>query len=160
MKYYSGIGSRQTPQNILVLMKSIALKLYEEDYVLNSGGAQGADKAFQSGAEDCVIYLKGSATPEAIKVAMDHHPAPQNCNDYVRKLHGRNAMIVLGSDLKTPVDFVICWTYKGNFQGGTALGMRIAEAYSIPVFNLAFDDVSEQWHKYIDDEITIGSILI
>jgi hypothetical protein len=48
-------------------------------------------------------------------------------------------MIILGHDLDTPVEFVICWTYKGNLKGGTALGMKIAAAHGIPIYNLAHE---------------------
>lgn len=50
MKYYSGIGSRSTPKDILKLMEDIAFKLAQKGYILRSGAAGGADTAFQSGA--------------------------------------------------------------------------------------------------------------
>jgi len=160
MNYYAGIGSRQSPNDILKLMSEIASKLANEQWILRSGGAKGADKAFESWAGELKeIYRPKHTTPEAMKLAMEHHPAPQHCNDYVRKLHGRNAIIVLGLDLITPVKFVACWTYKGNLQGGTALGMRIAEANNIPVFNLAFDDKRDLFEQYISGKKSIDEII-
>lgn len=168
MRYYAGIGSRETPEDVCRLMDQIAHELVNEwpFWMLRSGGAKGADKAFERGTEGTFhIYKAKDATEKAIEIAMQHHPAPHNCNEYVRKLHGRNAMIVLGPDLKTPVEFVICWTYKGNKQGGTALGMRIAEAHGIPVFNLAFDRVRDLFERYAgekaltNDALTIDEIL-
>lgn len=50
MKYYTGIGSRQTPKDILKLMEDIAFKLAMKGYILRSGAAGGADTAFQDGA--------------------------------------------------------------------------------------------------------------
>lgn len=50
MKYYTGIGSRQTPEDILKLMEDIAFKLAMKGYILRSGAAGGADTAFQDGA--------------------------------------------------------------------------------------------------------------
>lgn len=50
MKYYTGIGSRETPRDILKLMEDIAYKLAHQGYILRSGAASGADTAFQSGA--------------------------------------------------------------------------------------------------------------
>lgn len=50
--YYTGIGSRETPDNILVLMSEIAAKLASNHFVLRSGGAKGADTAFENGATD------------------------------------------------------------------------------------------------------------
>ena len=51
MKYYTGIGSRQTPKDILKLMEDIAFKLAQKGYILRSGAAGGADTAFEDGAK-------------------------------------------------------------------------------------------------------------
>lgn len=49
MKTYTGIGSRETPYEIQDLMKRIAFKLAENGWLLRSGGAEGADTAFENG---------------------------------------------------------------------------------------------------------------
>jgi hypothetical protein len=49
-------------------------------------------------------------------------------------------MIILGKRLNDPVSLVICWTEGGKPKGGTAQGIRIAEHYGIPVFNLGIRD--------------------
>ena len=49
-KYYSGIGSRNTPPDIKDLMKVIAEKLAEKGFTLRSGSSPGADIAFEKGA--------------------------------------------------------------------------------------------------------------
>ena len=41
MKFYSGIGSRETPQDIMELMTSIAAQLARQHWTLRSGGADG-----------------------------------------------------------------------------------------------------------------------
>lgn len=135
--FYSGIGSRQTPEDILNVMKYVATELSKKDYILRSGGAKGADSAFEAGAKSSVILRAKDATEKAIKLASEFHPAWDKCNDYVRKLHGRNAMIILGENLSIPSDFVICWTPEARVQGGTGLGINIALANNIPVYNLA-----------------------
>lgn len=137
-KRYAGIGSRETPDDILLYMRGIASKLYDLGYELRSGGAIGADSAFESGAhpDKCEIFRASDATEAGKVLAAKFHPAWDRCNDYARCLHGRNSMIILGQNLDTPVDFVICWTSNGKAKGGTGLGIRIAEAYNIPVFNL------------------------
>jgi predicted Rossmann fold nucleotide-binding protein DprA/Smf involved in DNA uptake len=48
-KPYAGIGSRRTPSEILELMKEIGSKLEIEGWLLRSGGAPGADQAFEAG---------------------------------------------------------------------------------------------------------------
>lgn len=63
MKIYTGIGSRNTPPDILDIMFRLAGKLASEGYVLRSGGAQGADDAFEQGAADSTeIYYAYDAT--------------------------------------------------------------------------------------------------
>lgn len=136
-KLYAGIGSRKTPDNIMRIMTKIAKKLNSQGYILRSGGAQGADSAFESGANNLKeIFMARDAIPEAIKLASKFHPAWHKCNDYARKLHGRNAMIILGKDLITPVEFTVCYTPGGKVVGGTGLGLRICAHYNIEIKNL------------------------
>ena len=49
MKYYAGIGARKTPKYVIKLMEKIGKKLAEDGWVLRSGGAEGADAAFERG---------------------------------------------------------------------------------------------------------------
>lgn len=140
MKYYAGIGSRNTPENILGVMKALACRLATSGYILRSGMARGADSAFERGCESVYglreLFGPLDATPEAIALAARFHPRWSLCEPYVRSLHGRNSMIVLGRDLDTPVSFVVCWTNDGTDIGGTGLAMRIAAKYNIRVINL------------------------
>jgi len=48
------------------------------------------------------------------------------CSDYAKKLHGRNVKQVLGDDLKTPSDFLLCWTKEGKDVGGTRTAIVLA----------------------------------
>ena len=48
-KFYAGIGSRETPEHIQSIMTEIATLLERRRYVLRSGGAEGADLAFENG---------------------------------------------------------------------------------------------------------------
>jgi len=153
MKYYAGIGSRRrTPNYIFNLMTATASKLETLCYTLRSGAAQGADKHFEAGVVDDrnkEIFRPKDATIEAIRMAAMHHPYWDHCDVYARKLHGRNSMIIMGKNLKTPVSFVICFTPDGKHSGGTGLGMNIAETYKIPIFNLYFTDVRKRFEKFV-----------
>lgn len=161
MKYYTGIGSRQTPENVLALMVDIAIYFNDKGYILRSGGASGADSAFETGAGDKKeIFLpwKGfnksknkfiEIPGEAYNIARKFHPAWDRLKDPVRKLHARNVMQVLGRDLQTPSKLIVCWTKKGQMIGGTAQALRIAEAYKIPIFNLAFEEICKQFEEKI-----------
>lgn len=138
--YYAGIGSRQTPDLILENMKAIASYLETSNYILRSGGAIGADKAFESGVQQPhmkEIFYAEQATPDSIALASRYHPNWSACNAYVRKLHARNGLILLGNNLRTPVQFIVCWTPDGAITGGTGQALRLAIDYKIPIFNLA-----------------------
>ena len=152
MKKYAGIGSRETPTEILHTMQSLAFKLAKDGWCLRSGGARGADTAFEHGANARVIFEAHHATSTAIQLASEFHPAWHKCNEYARKLHGRNSMILLGQNLDDPVKFVVCWTKDGKPSGGTGLGIRIANHYSIPVRNLYFKEVRDSVISYINSE--------
>jgi len=155
-RYYAGIGSRLTPAFIQNLMSELARMLEEKEWILRSGGAQGADTAFFKGIENHLntdIWRPEDATEEAIELTSKYHPTWDRCNDYAKKLHGRNAHIILGKDLKTPVECVICWTKNGQASGGTGQGIRIAQAHSIPVFNLKSQTTVIQMQQKLKDNL-------
>ena len=150
---YAGIGARATPATVLADMETIAGWLARTGWHLSSGGADGADSAFATGAPagqrtvwlpwrgynghraaDCRV-LSAAAMAACIEIAAPLHPAWDRCSPAVRKLHARNAA-VLGLTLDRPVDAVVCWTAGGRHEGGTGMGIRIAQARGIPVLNL------------------------
>ena len=77
---------------------------------------------------------------ETERIASEVHPAWDKCNELARGMHSRNCHQILGYDLQSPVDAVVCWTPDGNVVGGTATAIRIALKYNIPVFNLGVKD--------------------
>ena len=73
----------------------------------------------------------------SMEIAAPLHPAWDRCSPAVRKLHARNAaVLLLGETLDRPVDAVVCWSEGGAVTGGTGMAIRIAEARGIPVLNL------------------------
>ena len=151
MKYYAGIGSRKTPPHILDLMTHVAKYMSNLDWVLRSGAAEGADTAFENGAGGLKeIFTANSHIPqEAMDTVERYHPAPDYLTPYVKKLMARNAMQIFGSNMNTPVSFVICWTPDGangtskpttRVSGGTGQAIRIAAANNIDVLNLADEE--------------------
>ena len=145
---YAGIGSRQTPPEILAKMTSMAEEAEKQGHILHSGGAKGADTAFSNGVKS--IYNKRIFTVSsldrciskqlALDIAKIHHPAWDRCSDYARLLHARNALIVLGINLNQPVEYIICWTPGGATTGGTGTALRMARTYNIPIINLAISE--------------------
>lgn len=163
--HYAGIGSRETPQDIMDLMTKIAKKLASMSIILRSGGANGADTAFANGVKndwDKQIFLPwvgfnnatgvflGSKMEDAEKIAKQYHPRWNKCSKAAKALLTRNTFQILGADLKTPSDFVICWTADGRASGGTGQALRIAKAYDIPIFNLKKEEHRAQLEKFVE----------
>lgn len=144
MKFYTGIGSRKTPESILNTMTEIAQYFENNNFILRSGGAIGADTAFELGSKNKEIFKPEQCNDEALLLASKFHPKWNSLSDYVKKLHGRNAFQVLGINLNTPSKFVICWTPDGCIShkqrsiktGGTGTAISIADYYKIPIYNL------------------------
>lgn len=163
MKTFTGIGSRSTPVDVLKAMSAIARKLVGlHGYVVRSGGARGADQSFAEGSwaggKPPRLYLPWPEyeqkafgdrrewpglkrpTNEAMEIAERWHPKWDDLAPSERLFHGRNTHCVLGEDCESPSRFLICWTPEGQIRGGTAQGIRIAEAYEVPVYNLAIEE--------------------
>ena len=164
-KYYTMIGSRNTPQDDMQILSQMAEDLASLGYIGRSGGAVGADQAMEDGIRRKdrdlqEIYLpwsgfKGKKPPtigmidtqslpnyqQAQQIASETHPAWRNCNRTARAFHTRNVYQILGLDLDTPSTIVICYAEpsgdKGYVKGGTATAVKIAIDRGIPVLNLA-----------------------
>lgn len=137
---YAGIGSRETPGDILEIMKWMGRWFSRQKYTLRSGRAKGADKAFEHGEiygrKEIFLARHSEDHPEWYTHAMKYHPAWDRCSPWAMDLHARNSAIVLGENLDTPVDFIVCWTKDGKASGGTGQALRIAEDLEIPIYNL------------------------
>lgn len=137
--YYTGVGSRDTPKEIGVIISKISSFLERKGFILRTGDAIGADFFFRKGIKNKEVYIAKDSTKEAEEMASLIHPAWNNCNEYARKLHGRNCFQVLGRDFKSPSEFIVCWTKNGKISGGTATAINLALKNNIPVFNLGKD---------------------
>ncbi|EHP9878057.1 hypothetical protein KQM40_004276 [Escherichia coli] len=51
MRYYTGVGSRETPPEVISVMEDAAFRLAGLGFTLRSGKAEGADAAFQRGMQ-------------------------------------------------------------------------------------------------------------
>jgi hypothetical protein len=141
LESYTGFGSRRTPCHRFPLLREIASELEALGYVLRSGGADGADIAFESGVKSLdakqIFYPDGSVPCAAFDLAEQHHPAWSRCSAYARRCHARNCMQVLGAELNDPSAFGVCWTPGAREVGGSAQAMRIARAFDVQVYNVA-----------------------
>lgn len=140
-EFYTGVGSRKTPPDVLALMTKIARYLRDKGWTLRSGAAGGADSAFEEGARDAAEiylpwpgfngrgYLDHEDDPEqvpdlflnptrlALAEAPKYHPAWGSLTQGARKLHARNLHQVLGRELNSPSAFLLCWTPDGAERG-------------------------------------------
>ena len=124
---YAGVGSRRTPPEVLAAMADIAQTLGDAGTALSTGGADGADKAFETGAlrTDAPItvhtpwpgyngYRPGRdpetdidiVHPESAEtidghsyadLAREHHPYWNRCGRGARALFVRNVSILAGA---------------------------------------------------------------
>lgn len=149
---YSGIGSRETPEHILNIMSKIGKSFAEKGLLLRSGGAIGADTAFERGCDvvkgkkeifyatnNKGIIVSENIMQQALVLAGQIHPAWDRCSDYAKRLHARNGMQILGRELNEPTNFVVCWTKDGGPTGGTGQAIRLAMSRDIKIYNLYFD---------------------
>ena len=163
MKYYAGIGSRETPDDILTIFEQAGTYLAKKDFVLRSGGAKGADQSFKANGRK-EIYLpwykfENSKSnlivkdPKAFEIAKQFHPYWHNLSQGAMKLQARNSHQVLGQDLETPSTFIICWTKNGKGKGGTGQAIRIAKHYNIPIFDAGkynnIDTIKSELRKFL-----------
>lgn len=153
-------------------LSRLARQLELGGWVLRSGGADGADSAFEAGIESRAkeIYLpwanfngksgilaNKAQWDEAERLASAVHPAWSFLKPAVRKLHARNTFQILGLDLATPSAFVLCWTPDGAENetqrtaktGGTGTAIVLAHRHGIPVINFANPGALERFAQVV-----------
>ena len=163
MKSYAGIGSRVTPEVIMDDMEQFAF-IASKYLILRSGSAPGADSAFEKGCSKgggaMEIFLpwknfSGNTSTyfepskDAFEIASGIIPHFKYVSRPVKLLFARNMHQILGENLDTPVDFVLCWTedgaeteeqYSPKTTGGTGVAIVLASKLDIPVYNLCTPD--------------------
>jgi hypothetical protein len=168
---YAGIGSRRTPSPALTAMRATSERLSAIGYTMRSGHATGADSAFEVASQKSEIYLPWSTfennrpvigtyvqdhpTAAAMQLASRLHPAWKRLDRGPRALHARNMHQILGQDLQSPVDFVVCYTPDGSLTGhgpdtgGTATALRLAYRNNIPVLNIKRPEHAAELAAYL-----------
>ena len=178
---YAGIGSRETPSDILKLMTNEAKYLESLGYTLQTGYTfgekeEGADKAFSDGTNNKVLFgpdgIKSYSNNKVYKYDYDPlitnrttiigesiHPAWDALQDGGKKLMARNTNQVFGEELDEPVDFVLFYALPGKKSirpaGGTGQAVEMARLKGIPTINMADVNWKEQLEKVLNDD---GSI--
>jgi hypothetical protein len=168
---------------MLEAIESLAERLARLGWLLRSGGSPGADQAFYRGARAgggrVELYLPWpgfeepswrDARPREVSVldrptcaayalAARFHPDWGRLDERAHDLFARDGHEVLGADLKSPVEMVVCWTADGSLDGavaggdGTRQALRIAHGRGITVYNLARSEHLRHLNKYTADEL-------
>lgn len=171
---YTGVGSRNTPDRILDIMEHVGYVLVRRGYVLRSGGAEGADKAFEAGCDAAqgskkiyipwsgfnnyisdgmsVMTLDQGNRDGAIDIIKDVHPAFNRLSRGALALHARNVYQVMGIYLDSPSQFLLCYAptdKDGVPTGGTRTAWVVAQMFGVPRFNLNNEQDYERITKFI-----------
>ena len=176
---YTGVGSRDTPSEIIEIMSIGAYKLASIGFVGRSGSARGADTAFEIGhtiySKDTGLSRFESFLPwdgfngftnddihvvspalasynRAKSIIRSIHPMYQRLSPEARKLHTRNVFQVLGANLDAPSGLLICWAKpRGVFsvQGGTNTAYQLALQHGAIILNLYHADHLDKFVKYL-----------
>lgn len=163
---YTGIGNRELSDAVdgdfglpvAEVMQKLAMELEKRGYTLFSGGAKGADVAFESGVADSAhkkIFTASDATDETRAIARAHKLPGENLLGRKLDHYAREVFQVFGADQKTPVDFVLCYTRDGceshetrsEATGGTGFAIELASRNGIPVINLK----NRGWEKRLKE---------
>jgi len=178
MIYYTGIGSRDTPEAVLRWFKIYSHVLADLGATLRSGAAPGADAAFEEGCDRASglkeIYLPWKNFQKSTSPHFDVSPEAQMIaaeiygdrfmylKRPVKLLMSRNCYQVTGLTLDTPSKFVLCWTPDGcssanersKKSGGTGQAIAYASTLGIPVFNIQRIGIEEEFLQFLNEEFS------
>lgn len=176
--WYAGVGSRDTSEEIGLIMTALARELELLGWKLRSGAALGADTFFEDGvshvnnkeifihkeyahgrrhnlAENVFNAQRYADYAEAVRIASEVHPAWHRCSESAKQLHARNIYQVLGPgmDPKFYSKMLVCWALPdkhGVPKGGTRTAWKVAELYGIKRFNLAVQSDKERIVNWLE----------
>ena len=162
-KAYAGIGARICPDAVCSRFNKLGKWLEDKGYTLRSGGAEGADLAFEKEVKNKEIYLpwKGfnnspsplfSIPDRAYELAEKYHPRWHSLSPPAEKFMARNCQQVLGQNLDSPVEFIACWTPEGKVYGGTGQALRMALDLGIPIFNFGKEGADRELMEFVANQ--------
>lgn len=158
---YTGIGSRETTEDVEKIMFHIGVVNGKSKIELRSGGADGSDFAFERGclsvfgpkeiflpwkgfgskwnrkpASNDDVFNNENAVKMVKELAEEYGDYKEEAEDWYWKLLGRNMHQILGKNLDKPTNEVVCYTEGGKEKGGTRWAIRCAKQHNIKVYNL------------------------
>lgn len=167
-KPYAGIANKGAPPAILEAIARIVKDLDAAGFMLRSDGSDGPGDVYEASANRKEVHLpwrefnnKDSKhtfnQKEAFELAKMFHPAFEGLTPAVKAFMARNARVILGKDLKSPVMFVLCWSEDGvehardktSRTGNVGHSIAIASALRVPIFNLQKADAEQRLRAYV-----------
>lgn len=164
MRYYTGVGSRGITEEVYSMLLGIGRDMAYLGFILRSGGADGADSAFEdgcnlgTGSKNIFLPWKGfngnnsllfNVSKPALELAEEVHPRWDLCRQGARLLHARNCYQVLGENLSEPSDLLVCWTAaEETGRGGTLTAINLARRHEVPVFNLYYPRGMQEFQNW------------
>lgn len=126
-----------------------------EIYLPNKHNYMSIDQVIHSSSEDIMkgasyLYEVTGSVLGCKVIARLLHPNGKNLSPHALELHARNTYQILGQDLNTPVQFVVCWTEGGRGEGGTGQALRLAKMLNIPILDFGVYDAQEGWYQMAD----------
>lgn len=167
---YAGIGSRETPAEVLTQMTEAAKYLESLGYTLNTGKTfgdkeEGADQAFSKGTIIKNLFGPEQAGDKEMKIAQELHPNWQALTAKGlggAKLMARNTNQVFGKNLDTPVDFVLFYAQETSNplrpKGGTGQAVEMARRKGIPTINMADADWRQQLETVLANKNKVETV--
>lgn len=132
--FYTGIGSRETPEHICRMMKDIAAVAAMKGYTGRSGGANGADNAFEEGFLAIAPHL-----PEENTAEFDVYVPWARFNGRYGPKHKRHNIILPSAnewDAEQIMKTVHPIYAKGGKLTGGALSLHTRNVYQVLGYNL------------------------
>lgn len=175
----TGIGTRKINKPAFNMLFQIARRMAHQGWELRSGGAIGADTAWEQGwlgfDRKEIYVVKGTTCDiakyatcghisdygdiwfEAEDIASKLHPRWENLGEYAQAMHTRNVFQVLGLDLKSKSDVVAAYAPPDgqSVKGGTASAFNLARAKGIPAFNLWTKEGQQLFFAFVLDRMGI-----
>lgn len=163
-KYYAAVGDQTCPSRYYDIITKITRYFESDGYVVRTRGSKGFDEVVDESVERKELFVpwrgfEGRTTntynpsQDVFDKAAEFHPRWYKLNNRVRRIMASATACVLGPDLKSRSEFVICWTPDAEQGGGTGQSIRVASYYGIPVFDLAgmpYDELKNGVDNYLE----------
>lgn len=126
-----------------------------EIYLPNKYNYMSIEQVIHASSED---VIKGTSYLDEVTgsvlgckiIARLLHPNGKNLDPYALECHARNTYQIIGQNLNSPVQFVVCWTEGGRGEGGTGQALRLAKMCNIPILDFGVYDTPEGWYQMSD----------